>query len=269
VSKPPDLRARSGGRAPAGVSLARALSKLGFCSRAQGVELVRAGRVRVNGAVHTDPDMRVSPERDRITVDGALVAAQERVYLALNKPRGLVTTTADERGRDTVYACLTDPALPRVVPVGRLDRASEGLLLLTNDTRWADRITDPATHLDKTYHVQVDRVADADLLRRMMAGVEDGGEHLAAKRAHLLRSGGRNSWIEVVLDEGRNRHVRRLIAALGAQVLRLVRVSIGPLTLGDLPKGAVRPLTSAEKDAVDAAMAGAGRARSHRADGRP
>jgi 23S rRNA pseudouridine2605 synthase len=253
---------------PAGVSLARALSKLGFCSRAQANELVRAGRVRVNGAVRTDPDLRVDPQRDRITVDGARVGAQPNVYLALNKPRGLVTTAADERGRETVHSCLDDPALPRVVPVGRLDRASEGLLLFTNDTRWADRITDPATHLDKTYHVQVDRVADAGLLRRMVDGVDDGGEHLAAGRADLLRAGARNSWIEVVLDEGRNRHIRRLLAALGVEVLRLVRVSIGPLALGDLPKAAWRHLTPAEKAALDAAMDATAQPRSDGAGGR-
>jgi 23S rRNA pseudouridine2605 synthase len=244
------------------VSLARALSKLGFCSRAQGAELVRAGRVRVNGAVQASPDARVDPQRDRIQVDGARVGAQPKVYLALNKPRGLVTTAADERGRDTVYSCLTDPALPRVVPVGRLDRASEGLLLFTSDTRWADRITNPATHLDKTYHVQVDRVADAGLLRRMIAGVADEGEHLAAKRADLLRAGERSSWIEVVLDEGRNRHIRRLLAVLEVQVLRLVRVSIGPLALGDLEKGAYRHLTAHERAAMDGAMGDAARRRS-------
>jgi 23S rRNA pseudouridine2605 synthase len=235
------------------VGLARALSKLGFCSRSQAQALVAEGRVRVGGMVRRDPDLRVDPERDRIEVDGVRVGAEARVYLALNKPRGLVTTASDERGRGTVYDCLDDPDLPFLSPVGRLDRASEGLLLFTNDTRWAARITDPATHLDKTYHVQVDRLADDALLRRMTEGVEAGGDVLAAKRAGLLRSGTRNSWLEVVLDEGKNRHIRRLLEALGVEVLRLVRVAVGPLELGELPRGAYRHLTPEEVAALDTA----------------
>lgn len=242
--RPPDRRP--------GVSLARALSKLGFCSRSQGRELVEEGRVRVNGAVRRDPELRVDPDRDRIEVDGERVAAEERVYLMLNKPRGLVTTASDERGRGTVYDVLDAPGLPFVSPVGRLDRASEGLLLFTNDTRWAARILDPTTHLDKTYHVQVDRLADEALLRRMTEGVAAGEDFLAAKRASLLREGTRNSWLEVVLDEGRNRHIRRLLEALGVGVLRLVRVSVGPLALGDLPRGAHRRLTPEEVRALSA-----------------
>jgi 23S rRNA pseudouridine2605 synthase len=131
-----------------------------------------------------------------------------------------VTTRSDPRGRPTVFSCLDDPALPYVAPVGRLDKASEGLLLLTNDTRWAARITDPASHLDKTYHVQVDVVADEALLARMEQGVPASeGQTLAVKRARPLRHGTRNSWIEVVLDEGRNRHIRRVLDALGLETL--------------------------------------------------
>jgi 23S rRNA pseudouridine2605 synthase len=247
VSRAP--RRRPGAREPR-VSLARALSKLGVCSRAQGEALVARGRVRVNGVVRRDPALRVDPARDRIAVDGAEVAAARRVYLALNKPRGLVTTRADPQGRPTVFACLDDPALPFVSPVGRLDRASEGLLLLTNDTRWAQRLLDPASHVEKLYHVQVDRVADDALLGRVEAGVEDGGERLAARRARLLRHGSRTSWLEITLDEGRNRHIRRLLAALGVEVLRLVRVAIGPLALGELGKGEWRYLTMAEVRAL-------------------
>lgn len=249
---PPRPRGPGAERRPK-VGLARALSKLGFCSRSQAQTLVAEGRVRVDGAVRRDAELRVDPDRDRIEVDGMRVAAGERVYLALNKPRGVVTTASDERGRGTVYDCLDDPGLPFLSPVGRLDRASEGLLLFTNDTRWAARITDPAAHLDKTYHVQVDRLADEELLRRMAEGVAAGDDFLAAKRAGLLRSGTRNSWLEVVLDEGRNRHIRRLLEALGVGVLRLVRVSIGPLALGDLPRGAHRRLAPEEVAALDAA----------------
>jgi 23S rRNA pseudouridine2605 synthase len=238
-----------------GVSLPRALSKLGLCSRAQGEDAVRAGRVRVNGRVQRDPAFRVDLARDRVALDGAEAreadAAARRVYLALNKPRGLVTTRSDPQGRPTVYACLDDPELPFVSPVGRLDKASEGLLLFTNDTRWAARVTDPAGHVDKTYHVQVGAVADDALLARMEAGVDTPeGERLAVKRARLLRHGARNSWLEVVLDEGRNRHIRRICGALGVETLRLVRVAIGPLALGELDKGAWRHLTDDEVRAL-------------------
>jgi 23S rRNA pseudouridine2605 synthase len=232
------------------VSLARALSKLGVCSRAQGETLVRAGRVRVGGAVVRDPARRVDLARDRIVVDDAPVRAAARVYLALNKPRGLVTTRDDPQGRPTVYECLTDPALPPVAPVGRLDRASEGLLLFTNDTRWAARLLEPASHVDKRYHVQVGCVPDDALVARMRAGVVDAGEPLAVKDARVLRSGGRTGWLEVVLDEGRNRHIRRLLAALDVEVRRLVRVAIGPLALGELAKGEVRALTADEVRAL-------------------
>ncbi len=230
--------------------LARALSKLGWCSRSQAQELIHAGRVRVNGTVRRDAEWRVDLQRDRLEVDGERVAAEARVYLMLNKPRGLVTTADDEQGRDTVYRCLGDPALPWVAPVGRLDQASEGLLLFTNDARWAAQILDPAAHLDKTYHVQIDCLADDALMQRLRNGVRtDEGDFLAAKGVRLLRHGSRNSWLEIVLDEGKNRHIRRLLAALGVEVLRLVRVAIGPLALGALAKGTFRHLTPSEREA--------------------
>jgi len=233
------------------VSLARALSKLGYCSRTQAQALIRAGRVQVNGAVQRTPSLRVDVRRDRITVDGQRVTAAAKVYLMLNKPRGLVTTTSDERGRETVYQCLTDSSLPWLSPVGRLDKASEGLLLFTNDTRWAAHILDPATHLDKTYHVQINCVPDDHLLGQLRDGVVDAGETLRATGARLLRHGRRNSWLEIVLDEGRNRHIRRMLEMLDVSVLRLMRVSIGPLELGDLKKGEYRHLTAVERDALE------------------
>ena len=238
----------------ANVSLARALSKLGYCSRTQARALIQAGRVQVNGTVQRAPSLRVDVRRDRIAVDGRRVAAADNVYLILNKPRGLVTTTTDERGRKTVYRCLTDPSLPWVFPVGRLDKASEGLLLFTNDTQWAARILEPTTHLDKTYHVQIDRVADDRLMQRMRAGIVDAGESLRAKRVRLLRHGTRNSWLEIVLDEGKNRHIRHMLEALDVNVLRLIRISIGPLELGELGKGEYRHLTAAERGAVRGAI---------------
>ena len=233
------------------VSLARALSKLGYCSRTQAQALIRAGRVQVNGTAQRAPSLRVDVRRDRITVDGQRVTAAAKVYLMLNKPRGLITTTSDERGRETVYRCLTDSSLPWVSPVGRLDKASEGLLLFTNDTQWAARILDPATHLDKTYHAQINRVADDHLLQQMRNGVIDAGESLRVKGVRLLRHGRRNSWFEIVLDEGKNRHIRRMLEALDVSALRLVRVSVGPLELGELKKGEYRHLTVAERDALE------------------
>jgi 23S rRNA pseudouridine2605 synthase len=233
------------------VGLARSLSKLGFCSRSQAWELIQAGRVRVNGAVARDPERRTDWRRERIEVDGQPVAAEARVYLMLNKPRGLVTTASDEQGRATVLERFRGQSLPFVSPVGRLDKASEGLLLFTNDTAWAARITDPACHLDKTYHVQVDCLANDALVRRLQDGATADGEFLAAKGARVLRQGGKNSWLEIVLDEGRNRHIRRLLAALGVNVLRLVRVTVGPLQLGPLAKGQWRHLT---RDEVKAAQ---------------
>jgi 23S rRNA pseudouridine2605 synthase len=237
------------------VGVARALSKLGFCSRAAAFVLARAGRVQVNGAVRRDPESPVHLGEDRIAVDGQLVKESEHIYFALNKPRGVVTTSSDEKGRETVYAYL-EKGLPWVAPVGRLDKASEGLLLLTNDSEWAGKITAPETHLEKTYHVQVAKVADEGLLQSMMAGIQTPEGTLRVKRADLLRSGEKNSWIEVVLNEGKNRQIRRILESFGVEVLRLIRVQIGPLALGSLEKGRVRYLTAEEKRAMDRAIAG-------------
>jgi 23S rRNA pseudouridine2605 synthase len=238
---------------PKRYGLARVISKRGYCSRSQAAALVRQGRVTVNGHVVRDPESAVLVSRDWVEVAGALLEKEPGIYLALNKPRGIVTTADDEQGRKTVYDLL--PAERHwVAPVGRLDKASEGLLLLTNDSAWAAKIIDPATHLDKVYHVHVDRVADAGLLATLGSGLSVGGDHLRAKRVRLLRHGEKNSWIEITLDEGKNRQIRRLLQAMGIQVLRLVRVAIGPLELGSLGKGEVRPLTAPEKLAFDVAL---------------
>ena len=238
------------------VGLARALSKLGFCSRSQAAELIRAGRVHLNGGVRRDPETPVRLEKDRLVVDGQAIDPQKKIYFMMNKPRGLVTTASDEKGRETVYAVLAngDQSLPWVAPVGRLDKASEGLLLLTNDSEWSSRIAAPETHLEKTYHVQIARVADEQLIQSLLNGVVSDGELLRARKARVLRSGQQNCWLEIVLDEGKNRQIRRMLAAFGVDVLRLVRVAIGPLPLGNLAKGAFRELTKAEKGSLDHAM---------------
>jgi 23S rRNA pseudouridine2605 synthase len=247
------------------IGLARALSKLGYCSRSRAVELIRAGHVTLNGILRRDPEVPVSGKHVRITVNGKPVEAQEKIYLMMNKPRGVVTTAADEKGRETIYAALNAAVaaktnLPRVssawvAPVGRLDKASEGLLLLTNDSEWGARIAAPESHLDKTYHVQVGTVADEELVQRLIEGVQvNDGEIMRAKRARRLRAGKKNCWLEIILDEGKNRHIRRMMEAMGVEVLRLVRVAIGPLQLGDLAKGEHRPLTGDEKRMLDRAM---------------
>ena len=231
--------------------LARALSKLGYCSRSQAWGVIQAARVRVNGKTCRDPEFAVHLESDHIEVDGEAVVALAKVYLMLNKPRGLVATRSDEQGRDTIYRCLGGQGLPWLSPVGRLDKASEGLILFTNDTLWADCILDPQSHLEKTYHVQVNCRADDSLLERLAVGVTaKEGDFLSAKRARLLRQGSRNSWLEIVLDEGKNRHIRRLLQTTGLEVLRLVRTAIGPLQLGPLPKGQFRHLLPSEVAAL-------------------
>jgi 23S rRNA pseudouridine2605 synthase len=236
------------------VGLARALSKLGYCSRSQAESLIRAGQVQLNRIVKRDPESPVALGRDRIEVRGELIRPTGKVYLMLNKPRGLVTTASDEKGRATIYSNLSGD-LPWVAPVGRLDKASEGLLLLTNDPEWAAAVTVPESHLAKTYHVQVSGLRNAALTDALVKGfrVADVG-FLKVKAANVLRQGDRNTWLAITLEEGKNRHIRRMLEHLEIEVLRLVRVAIGPLALGDLAKGASRPLTAEEKSAIDRAI---------------
>jgi 23S rRNA pseudouridine2605 synthase len=230
--------------------LARVISKLGIGSRTQAAAWVAEGRVRVNGRLVTDAEFPVRQGIDRIEIEGRQAARGKRIVLMLNKPRGLVTTRADEKGRETVYSCLEDADFGWLAPVGRLDKASEGLLLFTNDPEWAAAITSPDSGPDKIYHVQVDRIPDATLLAALERGVVQDSEQLAARSARLLRQGERNAWLEIVLDEGRNRQIRRLLQAFDVRVLRLLRVGVGPLRLGTLAKGAWRELHPDEIDSL-------------------
>jgi 23S rRNA pseudouridine2605 synthase len=207
----------------------------------------------LNGVAVRDPEKPVRIEHDRVEVDGQPLAAPSRIYLMLNKPRGVVTTASDEKGRETVYSYL-DKNLPWLAPVGRLDKASEGLLLLTNDSEWAARIAAPESHLQKTYHVQIASLANDALIAALTRGVTIDDERLKARHARILRHGEKNAWLEIVLDEGKNRHIRRMLAAMNIEVLRLIRIAIGPLPLGSLKKGSSRPLTSHEKAELDAAL---------------
>lgn len=227
---------------------------MGFCSRSEAFELIRGGQVRLKGVLTRNPEAAVRMGKDSIEVDGKSVTAAEIIYWMLNKPHSLVTTAADEQGRETVYAKLPK-GLPWMSPVGRLDKASEGLLLFTNDSEWAARITAPESHLDKIYHVQINSVAGEELLHALERGVIDkDGEMLRAKQAKRIREGEKNSWIELVLDEGKNRQIRRMLEASGIEILRLIRVAIGPLQLGTLAKGQARALARQEKAAIDQAL---------------
>lgn len=230
--------------------LARVLSKRGLCSRSEAERRVRDGRVRVDGRIVRDPEFPLPLDALGIEVDGSAAQAKAHHYLVLNKPRGLVTTAQDEHGRETVYRCFDGADLGWIAPVGRLDKASEGLLLFTSDPAWAARVTDPEQGPQKTYHVQVDGLPDEALLEALLLGVDDAGERLQAASTRLLRRGERNAWLEIVLEEGRNRQIRRLLAAHDLGVLRLVRVAIGDLLLGDLSKGAWRPLAADEISAL-------------------
>ncbi len=253
--------------APRKIGLARTLSKLGYCSRSHAAELISAGRVSLDGRIRCDPETPVPGKQNQIAVDGKLVTAQDKIYLMMNKPRGMVTTASDEKDRSTVYTIMNNSSTgrtplpgentPWVAPVGRLDKASEGLLLLTNDSEWGARIAAPETHLDKTYHVQVGTVADEKFVQTLVHGVQaNDGEMLRAKQARRLRAGQKNCWLEIVLDEGRNRQIRRMMESMGVEVLRLLRVAIGPLQLGDLVKGDHRSLTADEKRSLDRALRG-------------
>jgi 23S rRNA pseudouridine2605 synthase len=246
------------------IGLSRALSKLGYCSRSKAAELIRAGRVTLNGTIRNDPETPVPGKNAEITVDGTAVKSETKIYLMLNKPRGVVTTASDEKGRDTVYSLLNNRSLgtssprenlPWLAPVGRLDKASEGLLLLTNDSEWSACISAPETHLEKTYHVQVGIIADEEFIQRLIRGVKaKDGQVLRAKRARLLRTGQKNCWLEIVLDEGKNRQIRRMMEDRGIAVLRLIRIAVGPLQLGDLAKGEHRALTADEKRMLNRAL---------------
>jgi len=226
-------------------ALARVLSKLGVASRTTAALWIHAGRVAVNGAVITDPEFNVSANAN-ITLDGRALTAAAKLYYMLNKPRGLITTTHDEQDRATVYDCLPPELRGQLAPVGRLDKASEGMLLLSNDTAWSAAILEPTRHLPKLYHVQINRLPDSTLLQRLQHGVNCDGERLEIAAVNELRRGDKNAWLEITLTAGKNRHIRRMLAACDVDVLRLIRVAIGPLQLGQLPKGQCRPLENAE-----------------------
>ena len=236
------------GRTAGPLSLARALSKFGVCSRAEAVRWIEAGRVQVDGRVVRFPARRIEPRRHEVEVDGRRVGDDtERVVLVLHKPVGYITSRGDPGGRPTVYDLL-DASTPWVFPVGRLDRDSAGLLVLTNDHRLGQRLTDPESHVPKRYHARVRGVPTAEALDALRQGVPlgDGTVSRPAQVRALGTAQSGTSWLEIVLTEGKNRQVRRMCANVGHDVLELVRVAVGALELGDLAPGRWRRLGAAE-----------------------
>ena len=216
----------------ADVSLARALSKLGYCSRKEAEGIISAGRVCVNGAVVLAPARRVALSRDEIAVDGARVENKTLVYILMNKPAGLVTTRSDERGRATVYDLLGDVGV-WVFPVGRLDKETSGLLLFTNDNRLGESLTNPESEAPKTYVAELDRDVAPEDVRMIRAGLTLDGVQLLPAR--LVQKVGRRA--ELTIVEGKNRQIRRMFASLGYRVLSLERTAIGRITAGTLKPG--------------------------------
>ena len=232
-------------RKPGFVPLDRALSKLGLASRSEARELIHSGRVAVDGRTETDPLRDVIPEQIRIEIDGRPVQRAEPLTILLHKPRGVVTTRSDPEGRSTVYSCL-EGLDAHVVPVGRLDAATAGLLLLTNDTRFADWVTDPRNEISRVYVVTVRGELSDETARRLEEGIEDAGERLAARRIAVRKRSRRETHLIVELTEGKNREVRRLLGAAGHEVTRLKRVSFGGLELGELAVGKWRVVPAEE-----------------------
>jgi 23S rRNA pseudouridine2605 synthase len=214
----------------------RALSKLGLASRSQAYELVRSGKIEVNGRVVTDPALQVAPGLTRIQVAGVEAERAKWVCIALNKPRKVVTTRSDPDGRPTVYDLIADVDT-RVVPVGRLDLASTGLLLMTNDTELADWLTDPANAIVRRYVVTVRGELSDERAQSLMKGIVDAGERLKATSIDILKRSKRETHLIVELDEGRNREIRRMLKAAGHETTRLKRIAFGPIELSELAPG--------------------------------
>lgn len=222
-------------------TLERMLSKAGLGSRTQARSWIGAGRVRVNGKLIQTPDYWVDLERDRVTLDGKPVRASKLVYLLLYKPKGYLTTYKDPQGRRTIYDLIPE-VKPWVFPVGRLDLDSSGLLLLTNDTQFAEVLTNPDYKIPRTYLVKTATRLSDDQLDQLRQGVvlKDGPTRPAV--VSRLRDSGNRTFFEITITEGRNRQVRRMVEALGSRVLKLVRTAIGALRIGDLEIGKHRVL---------------------------
>lgn len=228
-------------------TLERVLSKAGVGSRTEARRIIAAGRVEVGGRVVRDPDHWIDLGRDRVWLDGRPLERAKKIYLLLYKPAGYLTTHTDRQGRPTVYDLLGDFG-KWVFPVGRLDLETSGLLILTNDTRFGERLTNPAYKAPKTYLVKTATLLDDAAIEQLRRGVviDEREPPTLAAEVRRVRESARHTWLEITLTEGRNRQVRRMIEAVGSKVLKLVRTRIGPLEIGDLPMGRYRELTAAE-----------------------
>jgi len=226
-------------------TLERVLSKAGLGSRTEARSWIGAGRVRVNGAVVRTPDHWVDFERDHVTLDGVPVRPGKKVYLLLYKPGGYLTTRTDPQGRPTVYDLLKDAGL-WLVPVGRLDFETSGLLIMTNDTQFAERLTNPDYKVPKVYQVKCTDLLSDQQIEHLRHGVKLRDGPTRPAQVERLRDSGKYTHLEIIITEGRNRQVRRMIEAVGSQVLKLVRVAIGPVRIGGLPIGKWRHLTKDE-----------------------
>jgi 23S rRNA pseudouridine2605 synthase len=238
-------------------TLERVFSKSGLGSRTDARSCIGKGKIRVNGKVIQNPDHWVDINRDRITFEGKPLRAVEKTYVFLYKPKGYLTTYRDPEGRPTVYDLIGD-AGTWLSPVGRLDLDTSGLLLLTNDTELAERITNPEHKVAKTYHVKASTLLSDHQLDQLRRGVElsDGATRPAV--VTRLRDAAKYTFLEITITEGRNRQVRRMLEAVGSKALKLVRVAIGPIRIGDLPIGQWRHLTAAEVRGLSSSRAGGG-----------
>ena len=228
------------------MTLDRVLSRYGIASRTASREAIRAGRLRVNGKVERDPECWIWTARDVVELDGKRLRPVARTYLVLYKPKGVITSHGDPAGRKTIYDLLG--ASGRwVAPVGRLDKDTSGLLLLTNDTEFGHAVMSPESKVPKTYMAKLNALADDEVIGRLARGVEmKRGDWARPQSVRRLEDRGKYTWLEIVLTEGKNREVRRMVEALGFKVLKLVRTRIGPLTLAGLEVGKWRPLTPRE-----------------------
>ena len=236
-----------------GERLQKILAAAGLASRRDCEELIREGRVEVDRQVVTELGTRVDPQRQEIRVDGEALPHPKLVYFAVHKPEGVVSTSRDPAGRPRVIDLLP-PETPRAYAVGRLDMSSEGLILVTNDGDLANGLTHPRHGVEKVYQVQVAGQVDNSLVGKLERGVHLAEGFAHAKHVRIKSRRRQSTLLEMVLDEGRNREIRRLLANMGHKVQRLRRIAVGPLRLGDLPSGAVRPLTRQEVVALKRAV---------------
>jgi 23S rRNA pseudouridine2605 synthase len=228
------------------MTLDRLLSRFGLGSRNTAKEIIASGKVKVNGRIVKDPELWVSPEKDAVHLDGNRLRPARKKYLLFYKPKGVITSHGDPDGRKTIYDCL-DPGMPWVAPVGRLDKDTSGLIVLTNDNDFANYVTDPTSEVPKTYLVKANTLVSDEMLIRMEQGVDLGrGDWAKPRSVRRIEDRGKHSWLEIILTEGKNREVRRLLEALGLKVLKLVRTQIGPCTLEGLQVGKWRDLKPSE-----------------------